>query len=163
MATIMKYFLPIIVGLLPFIAFAATTVEPVENAACAVLVTHQAQSTYVVNEIVSGSAYFSDNNCLVDLTDAGVALGGTITLSGVSTQHERYRVPVSVDVVTSASGNDKVTIHYYASDAVPIGEEGVSIPPSTGLTATEREALRMAIYEKMIVVLSRLVFLYTQL
>ncbi len=149
--------------LAPIAVWAASVIDPVEEAACVVVVEPTSGDRFKIEEVRARLSYMTPSQCERDLLEFDVLPGDTVSIDDVPGTADQYVIPFSVGA-TSNSANASLFLHYYG-EAAEAFDSDVAAESSTGLKlgASERESLRVAIMTQMVVVMQRIIFLYSLL
>ncbi len=160
----MKYMVLVsLLFLAPIAVWAAPVIDPVEEAACVVVVEPASGDRFRIEEVRARLSYATPSECERDLLDFDVLPGDTVSIDDVPGSADQYEIPFSIGA-TSNTSNASLFLHYYGEDAVGLDAE-TTTKPSIGLklSANERESLKITIMTQMVVVMQRIIFLYSLL
>lgn len=160
----MKYMVLVsLLFLAPVAAWAAPVIDPVEEAACVVVVEPSSGDRFRIEEVRARLSYATPGECERDLLEFDVLPGDTVSIDDVPGSADQYEIAFSIGA-TSNSSNASLFLHYYGEDAVAL-DAAAATESSTGLklSASERESLRITIMTQMVVVMQRIIFLYSLL
>ncbi len=148
----------------PIAVWAASVIDPVEEAACVVVVEPTSGDRFRIEEVQARLSSASVSDCERDLLEFDVLPGDTVSIDDVPGDADRYQIPFSVGA-TSNSASASLFLHYYGEDAIEQNtaaraESTTESKNGLTLTASEREALKVTIMTQMVVVMQRIIFLF---